>query len=133
MLHRPTKQDLIVDPPFTFMTPQKRLGDGQKLLIHICMFIDNHHAHVSCGTSVVAGLTATGRASRRKSGPAQGRRTAGLGMPLGESSWVISNSARTDQPQASDVHCKYATRRKICRPSLVRMRILLKQCGHTIL
>ncbi|QNL87236.1 Uncharacterized protein PPKH_1822 [Pseudomonas putida] len=37
---------------------------------------------------------------------ADGKCTWGLGMPLGDNSWVISNSALTDQPQASVVHCK---------------------------
>ncbi|MNT81818.1 hypothetical protein D3C72_2214560 [compost metagenome] len=57
MFHRTTEQDLIIDPPFTFMPHQKRLGNRQKLFIQICIFIKDAHAHVSCGTSVVAGLT----------------------------------------------------------------------------
>jgi hypothetical protein len=105
-----TEQHLIINHRIAFMSGQKCLGNAQQLLVQVLAFNRRGHIHDS-GDAVVGG--ATGRASRRKSGPAKGKCTAGLGIPLGESSWVISNSARTDQPQASDVHCKYATRRKI--------------------
>jgi hypothetical protein len=101
-----TEQYLVIDQCIGLMSSQERASNIQQILMQFKILVNFRHAQDSGCNSDDAGLTTTGRAALRKSGPANGKRTAGLGIPLGDNSWVISNSALTDQPQASDVHCR---------------------------